>query len=384
MEDTIILSIPIDNITINNPDRFTPNALTVLGSNRFIKGFNNPSKYEIEYNYKPKLTLCRRFPREKTTLSVEFSAPKVVFNGDNVSELDDSYFDELVDKLYEKIQTMGVYISKENIINAPVSAFHPSKNILIIHGYTSKGIIREIGRINAPKRFDVDNKTFRNNGHSLQFYTRVNSIVFYDKIADISKLAKRSIDQEKTNAQLKLFDKIQANRKENQIEILRMEVRLIGKQKIKEVFKKVGYGHITNPTLKDVFQKDLCQKVIKTYWEEIILENNLFLFSIQEKPQKILSDILKHPPIGKNKIKQLKQAIFLTGIISLCKDEEGVRGLREIVEESFSRRTWYRVVSDELKKANNAFKPTNCYGFIGQITEAINKFERLDGSSLKV
>jgi len=382
--DTIVLSIPIDNIDIKNYDRFTPNAITVLRSNKFIKGYNNPSRQEILCDYKPKLTLCRRFPREKSTLTVEFSAPKIVFNGDNISEVDDSYFDELVDKLYQKIQTMGVYISKDYIINAPVSAFHPSKNILIVSGYTSRGIIAELRKINVPKRFDVDNKTFRNNGYSLQFRTEVNSIVFYDKIADIGKPVKSSIDQEKTNAQLELFDTIENNRRQNPIEIFRMEIRLNGKQKIKEVLRKVGYGHIINPTLKDIFKKDLCQKILKTYWEEIILENNIFLFGIEEKPQKILNDILKHPPDGQDKIKQLKQAIFLTGIIALCKDEEGVRGLRAIVEESFSQRTWYRTVSDELKKANKAYKPTNCYGFISQITEAIDKFERIDSSSLTI
>lgn len=86
---------------------------------------------------------------------------------------------------------------------------------------------------------DVNQTDYRNEGHSYKWHCNSYEVVFYDKIKDLEKAKqseKRSI--EKDNAiQLHLFPEL---RKSNKLEILRMEVRLNKRQKMKHLFAKLG------------------------------------------------------------------------------------------------------------------------------------------------
>jgi len=193
-------------------------------------------------------------------LKIQFSAPKLLFNN-NLDELQESDFDEVVKVLQEKLADMGVGIWTKNIENAEIHSFHPSKNIVLSKGYTSTLAIRELNKIDTSKRFDVDVKNYRNNGQALQYYTNSHAFVLYDKITDLKKPAKRAIDKNQTKQQLSIFNFIKEQK--SHLEVLRLEIRLSRRKKMNEVLKAVGYS--ANPMFKEIFEEKLCQKILHLY-----------------------------------------------------------------------------------------------------------------------
>ncbi len=73
------------------------------------------------------------------------------------------------------------------------------------------------------------------------------------------------MDKDQNSLQLSLFDTLIV--KENK-EILRIEARLTKKVKMNAILKSLGLSE--NPTFKDVFKKDLCQKILLNYWDVLI------------------------------------------------------------------------------------------------------------------
>jgi len=363
------------NFKIEKPELFKPRADYILNSRSYDKAVNN---IKSKTDYYPRLTLYSRPSQtgRKIELRIEFSAPKMIFKN-NLDEVIEEDFSRVLELLHVKLDSMGISIDYSMLANASVSSFHPSKNVSLSGYWTATGAIRELNKIILPKTFDLDNKRYSNSGHSLQYYTNSHSLVFYDKINDMGKPAKRAIDKDKTTIQTELFRKVEEIRRErsgNPIEILRMEVRLSKRRKMNEILQKLGYP--INPTFKGIFKKEICQRVLKLYWEEMILKRNLFLLNKNDNPQDILGNILRN-----NRTKRLKQAIYETGIIILAKDEEGMRGLRQVAESNFSIRTWYRAEKD-IKEISKSLELSDCYGFIKNITSSIEEFKSFRSSSL--
>lgn len=121
------------------------------------------------------------------------------------------------------------------------------------------------------------------------------------------------------------------------LEVLKMEVRLNHKVKMREVLEKVDFTD--TPLFKNIFKKDLCQKIVKLYWEEFF-GKNLFLFSVNNNSQRILQLILQKYPRTKPRI-----TVLLVGLNRLCKDEEGIRGLRNIFQNYSPKKGWMSLIN---------------------------------------
>src|SRR3989344_7565908 len=84
----------------------------------------NPTKTELRSGiYKPRLTMTKRFNvsgRHERTLSIEFSAPKLLY-GNNFDELVDKDFFLILEKLKQELKTMGIRVFNTVLMNAPVS-----------------------------------------------------------------------------------------------------------------------------------------------------------------------------------------------------------------------------------------------------------------------
>jgi hypothetical protein len=296
-------------------------------------------------------------------LKIEFSVPKLIY-GNNFAEIADQDFDAVAEALYQRLIEMGVVISRADLENASVSAFHPSKNIMLSDGYTASAVAKELAKINLNKKFDLSKTSFRNDGQSLQGYTVSHSIVFYDKIADLAQSEKRAIDKDQTTQQLQLFQTIKNQRPS--LEVLRMEIRLSQKQKMNGVLRKLDIKE--NPTFKEVCKKDVCQKVVRFYWDTLIKDENLFLFELSTGPKQLLKDIFrKHPTI------KPKEAVYLTGLSLLCKDDDGIRGLRQMLSKRLTQRNWYRI-SDGIKMLNNGINKKSVHSWVKQIEDSIDNF----------
>lgn len=361
MLDTLILEIPINFLQITNPDRFKPRANILQTLNGYIACKQNPTADDRKRGiYKPKLTIMKR--GGMTILKTEFSAPKMIF-GNNLEELEDKNYLELVLKIQRIIREMGVSLNVQQIEKAKVIGFHPSKNIVLTSGYTSSFAIRELSKINLTQKMDIERIGFRNGGESMQIYANCHSVVFYDKINDLSKPAKRAIDKDQTKQQQSLLEFI--NRKNNKLEVLRFEIRLSRSRKMKEVLAEVGF--IEEPLLKNVFKKELCQKIVILYWEKLF-GKNLFLFNTYNNPQKILEMILvKYPET------RIRTAVMLVGLNLLCKDDDGFRSFRKIVE-NYKEKTDWCSLRRYLEKLSDGFFTRPMHGFVNDIQREIKKF----------
>ena len=363
MFDTIILVIQIDKSHIIAPSKFMPSAEGIFESGNW---YSKCVQYANVANggkeaYRPRLTLYRR--SYDVFLKVEFSAPKLVF-GDNLNELRESDFPQVLMKLQTALIAMGVRLPLGLLVNAPVSAFHPSKNIPLTQGYTAIFAIRELAKIDVSQKFDLDYKQYRNGGESLQIYSASNSLVFYDKINDITKPAKRAIDRQQSAIQTSLFDAL--NKIKPPLEILRMELRLSQKRKLNQVFEELVLNK--NPTFKEIFNKEICQKLLLHYWLKFF-DDNLFLFGATNNPQKYLQAILaKYPRIG------IDKAIKITSFLMLCKDEAGMQGFRLVAQNYRPKTNWTKLKNwlDNLVDITDLFP---LHGFIGDIQRELKEFK---------
>lgn len=362
MLDTVILTIPYPNFLITKPDNFSPPARNLQKMTSFYLKFNNnPTAQDKQLGiYKPRLTIYKR--GRNVYLKIEFSAPKLLYQN-NLQELNENQFNEVAGILHNKLFDMGIGTSQDTIKQAEVSSFHPSKNILITGGYLATGVIKEFVKINLTEKLDLEKTQFRNGGHGLQFYSKIHSLVFYDKIADLVKSENRSFGKDQKMQQLSLFEFRQQEKKP---EILRMEVRLSNKTKMKGVLKRLNLT--SDPVFSDIFKKEVCQKILQNYFDTYI-EPSLFVFDLASNPQAILKRILR----GEKKVKT-KEAIYLLGLWELAKDE-GVRPLRRIIQPTKQKtRSWQRVSAD-LKYLNTLSTITSSQTFIKDIKANLSNFE---------
>lgn len=364
MLDTVILTIPKEDYLILEPNRFQPSANILINnpSLYLVKCMNNPTEQDKKTFYRPRMTIMRRpsnSPKEYMPLKVEFSAPKMLYQN-NVDEIEEKDFDELITTLRWRMREMGVEVEPKAIKRAKISAFHVSKNIALNNNYTTRYVLGEIYKVNINRKLDLDKTQFRNNGRALTVYSKSNSFVMYDKVKDITRNNGRSIDQDQTDQQLKLF-----NTPNKELEIIRLEARLSNRTKLKSILKELGYSK--DPTFEYIFSKKMCQKIMQRYWQKIVSEKYFFLFDTDSKPQKLLQKI-----ISKLDVKP-KQAIYLTGLKILCKDADGISGLRQCLEKNCSSKTWSRITQD-FEILNSLNINDDYQEWLKQINSEINQF----------
>lgn len=365
MIDTVILTIPRENYKVMNPAMFQPNYNVLLERGFYlVKCVNNPTKKDKELEiYKPKLTAIKRMTRNgiEIPLKIEFSVAKVLYKN-NLDEVEEKDFDLVIRSLIEKLYDMGVMISFESIKNAIIQSFHPSKNIELKE-YTVKFVIQELEKVNLSQRIDLNKANFRNTGESVQYYTNSYSLTFYDKVKDLNKPSKRAIDKDQTYLQASLFESLEKDKKQ----IFRMEARLVNKIKMNSILESLGYDK--NPKFKDIFKKQLCQKILLKCWTEFITDHNLFLFSIENNTEKVFRHILKST---KHNIYTRSTSIFALNFLA---KELGIRKLRTILEERIDPRTWSTRVKKDLDILNEVIGTQPTHDWVNQIKKELELFK---------
>jgi len=334
-------------------------------TDQYAKYVRNPSKAEKETGkYFPRLTGYKRRFSKDANVRIEFSAPKLLYLN-NLDELEENNFTELIEILQTRLKTMGIIATTSILENASVSSVHFSKNILLQDGYTADYLISEMNKVNICKSFDLARARFINNGQSLYAHTTSHQLVIYDKMADLEKDKKRAIDKDQTIYQRNLFTEL--NKKNDLQEIIRFEVRLNHKQKLNKLLEDLNYQK--NPTFKQIFNNEMSKKIVTNYWEKIIKELNLGLFSISLS----VKDILQILFLADKKIKS-KQAIYLLGLFMLAKDENGIRQLRAIVSKRTHDRTWYRITKD-LQQASKLITQNRLRDWVTQIDKSLENYK---------
>ncbi len=351
MIDTIVLTLNENSFTIVEHDKFSPSTEGLYSSSYYRLGGRanlickqNPTSRELAAGiYKPRLSATKRLNRHRNfeiTLKVEFSIPKLLF-GNNFDELEDADFPLVVSRLREKLRDMGVLVTEPILSSAPISSIHFSKNVPLVDYTTPYTYLERLSRINLNQRLDLNQTDFRNEGHSLKFRANSFEVAFYDKMKDLSKakISEKRAEETENVIQMKLFEKLEISKP---FEVLRMEVRLNKRQKLKQVLKNIGIE--TEPTFQFLFRKDIAQKVLLHYMGVIEKGYPLILSYDCKDAKDFLSDFIIHNPKA-----GLKKAIQMLGLRVLI-DQVGVREFREITRK-YGKANWYRL-NKEMQSLN--------------------------------
>jgi hypothetical protein len=340
-------------------------------TDQYEKFVKNPSQRNLETGlHFPRLTGYRRksFAQDEN-VRIEFSVPKLLYHN-NLDELEDKDFPKVIETLQERLETMGVFVAKKLLEKASVSSVHFSKNIRLEDGYTASHLISEMNKVNLRKSFDFARARYINDGQSLYAHTTAHQLVVYDKIADLGKDKKRAIDKEQTLYQRSLFAELE--KKAEMLEVIRFEIRLNHKQKMNKVLEQLGYAK--NPTFKDVFKTEISRKVVTEYWQTLIKERNLGLFSISLS----IKDILRTLFLADKSLKP-KQAIYFIGLFMLGKDNNGMRELRSIISKRSHDRTWYRIAKD-MQEMSKLVTKNKVRDWVTQIDRKLEDYKPLKKS----
>jgi hypothetical protein len=361
MIDTICLLVPESDINyisgISSWELYSK-------SEQYEKYVRNPTKAEKETGkYFPRLTRYRRGYIRDDNVRIEYSAPKLIFLN-NLEELEENDFNKVIETLQERLQVMGIVVTKSILENASVSSVHFSKNILLQDGYTANYIISEMNKVDLRKYFDFAKTRFINDGQSLYAHTTSHQLVIYDKIADLGKEKKRAIDKDQTISQRSLFEELSKGKDHK--EIIRFEVRLNHKQKLNKLLESLGYEK--NPAFKQIFNTEMSKKVVNYYWKTLIKERNLGIFTVSMS----IKDTLQTIFLADKTIKP-KQSIYLLGLFMLAKDENGMRQLRSIVSKRSNDRTWYRLVKD-MKLASELITQNRVRDWVVQLDKSLGDY----------
>jgi hypothetical protein len=343
---------------ILRPDLFIPTT-DKLNQYGFV-GTRFKNNYKTADEYFPRLTITPRGGGAGMgtikDLKIEFSVAKLLFKN-NLEEVNIFHEDYAYIILTEKLLEMGVkiYCSPAQF---GVSGFDIGKNIFLSKGYFSFEIIQKLNKCEVDRRLDLDNKEYRNSlGTTLQFYSNSHSLVIYDKLADLKKTDKRASDKDRNNLQRDLFEEHEKD------EIIRFEVRLRTKAKMRQVLGKLGYN-LESIYFKDLFSDLLWKRVLNYYWQGLIVDKNRFLFSKINNADILIDKILKNSP-------EIKPAEFfrLIGINSLAK-EKSLPELRKIYEKKLGGKNWSKF-KQEFDKLNEMTEIEDCFGWFEEVDMAL-------------
>lgn len=349
MIDTIKLLIKVHDPSIMDGSRFQPLTFDQLVKiRRDARTYYNPSStYEKMGKYMPRLTMYRRPPRRGSgveyQLAVEFSAPKMLFNGSNFDELEEDDFERLVEVIIEKLDELLHHkFFPWQIRQAMVSTWHPSKNIVFLDYTSCQTILHTMAKLDVNRTYDFQKDRYRD-GHVLHIHANSIDIAFYDKMADLRQ-AKRSDKrafEDKSLMQLNLLEELKEYRP---LEVFRYEVRLTKRRQVKAV-----YPELKDWTFEELFKKELCQKVLIKYWK--MTTGSVDMLSLDAgKPYDLLKNYLADNP--DDSLKRSMSSVL--GL--LIANEEGSSALRNVIEAHFGTTAWHRLKNDLRAPKKHRYK----------------------------
>lgn len=370
MIDTVKLILDKGMYAIMDKSRFERD--TMNAARGVYTMVQNPSKSTLLSGiYHPRLTLTHRFNslgRSEDTLAIEFSVPKLLY-GNNFDEVSGADFQKVIDTLKVRLKFMSVLVFEKVLTQAPVSSIHYSKNFVLTDGSIPYTYMKEIEKVNMTKRYDLDRTSFRNEGHGIKYHTNSFEVAFYDKLKDLeqAKISEKRSMEKDNGLQLNLFEELKTR---SPFEVIRMEVRLNRRQKIRVVLKDLNFEG--EPTFQTLYNQDLSQKVLMKYLSEIEQGYPSLLYYQRRSSQAFLSDFLVSNPETK-----MDKAIKALGLKTVI-DDVGLRGLREILRK-YGNRSWYRL----YKEARGIKMPQsfNCFSIL---KNQLEKFQPFRVASLQV
>jgi hypothetical protein len=374
MLDTVVLTLDSQQFEVLHPDRFSPSAKGLLlppyyplGSRGHFTCVQNPTKADLQAGrYLPRLTLAKRKSSAgfALTLRIEFSAPKLIF-GNNFDELETRDFAKVLIALHHTLGGMGICVSTDVIRKARISTIHYSKNIAFTDYTTCWMVMSELDLIDLSSRLDLSRTDFRDKGHAIRYHANSFEVTFYDKLKDLEKArysGKRAIEGN-YGAQLEMLKGLDSLPK--QLEVLRIEVRLGTRAKIRRLMKRIGAD--AEPTFEALFNSDIAKSVLEHFWIEVRARLPLSHNANALRPEDLLST-LAYAGKGTVRLSKLLQQLGCTVLV----DSVGIRGAGAALSRHCSPRSWQR-----YKRELKALPVRGAASFLAlkQVDLALSRFE---------
>jgi hypothetical protein len=361
MVDTVKLLIKVTDPLILRRGTFYPHSVEQLVNTYGVgRIFLNPSpSYAKVGKYMPRLTLHKRPNRTygvNYQLAVEFSAPKMLFNN-NFDELNDSDFEQLLAALQQCLHELtGYRFPKFALAQAEIGSWHPSKNIVFLDYTSCQTIISTIAKLEVSQIYDLQKDRYRDGGQSLHIHCNSLDICFYDKMIDMRRAKtseKRTIEKD-NQIQMKLFETLYADQV---IEVLRYEVRLVGKKSVERAFPD-----LEKRTFETLYNKQLSKQVLLKHWTKLSSSIDMLALDVN-KPYELLQNYIIENP-GATPQNSLAA---VTGL--LIDAQQGARSLRSLIEARYKRDAWYRI--KKLLKAPKQYRFTH----FQRVDDVLNNFD---------
>lgn len=337
----MVLVFEQDILEIKDPKKFGFQTMTDLyrraGYDKICQ--NSTSIDYKERRYMPCLTLSRRivFGKPQLALRVQFSVPKALYKN-NFDEVEDSDFPKVVDWLHNILsEKMGVFVLPHYIEQAKVSVIHYGKNLVFENSLRCQYILQKIEKANMTKRLGFNKCNYDNGGCCIKYRTNSFELVFYDKIKDLEQARnspKKSEEKGDTVIQLNLLSSLLEVKREVNLEVLRMEVRLNRRNIIKK--KLLEAGTVTDDlTFKNLFKKEWSKAVLINQLDGIQKQYPIFLEDISDTSEDFLLQFQIDNPKA-----TISEIMTMYGMKELFKTK-GPREIREMFRLKNDDQ-WYR------------------------------------------
>ncbi len=293
---------------------------------------------------------------------ITFSAPKLLY-GNNIEEVTEDQFEEIVDVLYEQLQFLALptEISKQDIKQAKLRRLDYGKNAMIAELMPGEQFCSMLMRSEHTYRSKYAQAQYRH-GDLYRENIKTRSVVVYDKLAEFRNTLKKKPKELNVREQFFL-----AAEKAHLFQVFRLEVQIQNLNQIAIELERFGVKR-ADITFERVFSQELAHNVLMRYWKGVIknLDPNPELFSEEN-----IFATFNEMTINKgNKTPMNLLATFgLRYLAHKC----GLGNVKDIFYREYDSQAWGRVEKlYEEPKLNQGL-----YTFIDSIEKIIDNMEPL-------
>ena len=311
----------------------------------FLKKYNgrrvyiqNPSsklrKQNIIY---PNLRIDQNFRSGfySCTLKLTISCPKLLWSH-SYKDITDNNLKKIIVLLKERLKDMGIETTESNLINAKLTKLHYCKNIIFKSQADTQIIIDKLSRTSLGDWYEVNVKTYANDGRAIRFHCDIFELVFYLKYYDALETANRSVGKNITAKEKQIA--LEHYKNGTMPPVVRMEVRFNTARSISSHLKAALKEDRPAWTFSQVFSEKNSLTTLNYYWNEILSKETNYLVLCHsldnEKYLKIFEEF------SNDKFKTIAEGIGLFSILQTC----GVKRTKKIIQSSYTRKTWYKKV----------------------------------------
>lgn len=324
-----------------------------------------PKKAMEKWSYLPKVKYMNYPDRSVKTGNhrrsgywVTFSAPKLLY-GNNIEEVIEEQFDEVVDLLYEQLRALNlpIEITKTAIERARVRRIDYGKNTMIAELVPMGQFCDMLMHSEHVHRSKYTQIQYWH-GYGYKENIKHRSIIIYDKLAEFSSNTKNP-----ANVREQFFLSAE---KAHLFQIFRLEVQIQNSTQIALELKQFGLSG-DNLSFGNIFSEEIAHTLLMKYWKNIIKR-----ISPEKDPfskDQLLTTFNNMVIKGSKTPQGLFAAFGLSYLAAQC----GLENVKDIFYKAYDSQAWSRI----RKLYEEPKLDKGLYSFISSMEKIIDTMEPL-------